>query len=293
MPTEAPPTIEEVCDRAVRLPCSPSLLPRLVAAMDRPDSSASEVEGIIRLDSALAAATLRLANSAHVASSEPIVSLDVAILLLGHREIYRIASLSLLSRWEDHHQQSLPWEPGDYMRHSLCTALAAEALADENGALDPAAAYTIGLVGDVGKLALAYLCAREYPKIAAIAGEGTVTWDEAERRVLGYSNCEVGARLLRGWKFPEPFANAIAFQDSPEKAPADLVRLVALLHAARFAAVTLGPGVTAGGFLFNLKGAFLEEWGYTSELLERVLVDVRERAVKRLGERLSTGVLKR
>lgn len=298
MDSGAPPSIEQVCEKARSLPCSPAVLPQLLAALQREESTAGEIERIVLLDSALAAATLRLANSAFVASGEPIASVEQAIMMLGHREIYRIASLSLISRWEEHHHRSLPWEPGDYTRHSLCTALAAEALAEEmaraeapaSDPLDPSASYTVGLVCDVGKLVVAYACASFYPAITALAAQGQVTWEEAEKRVLGYDHAEVGARLLAEWRFPEAFAQAVAFQHRPEQAPAAVTPLVAHLHAARYVAVSLGPGVTTDGFLFSLRGGFLTEWGFTTDLLEKVMVTVRERAVKRLGDKLSVGL---
>jgi HD-like signal output (HDOD) protein len=263
-----------------------------MAALRREESTAGEIERIILLDSALAAATLRLVNSAFVASGEPIGSVEQAIVMLGHRELYRIASLSLLSRWEEHHHKSLPWEPGDYTRHSLCTALGAEVIAEEGDRFDPPMSYTVGLVCDVGKLVMAYVCAPFYSRVSAAVSRENLSWDEAERSVFGYDNSEVGARLLRSWRFPEPFAQAVEFQLHPEQAPAEVGPLVAQLHAARYVAVCMGPGVTAGGFLFNLRGAFLTEWGYTSEMLERVMLEVRDRAIARLGDRLSVGLVK-
>ena len=61
MPTTTLPTpsIELVCERALRLPCSPAMLPRLINVLVAPDSSADEVADLIKVDSALAASTDR------------------------------------------------------------------------------------------------------------------------------------------------------------------------------------------------------------------------------------------
>ena len=58
------PRIEDVCEKAARLPCSPVLLPRLSRALASEGTTADELEAIIVVDPALASATLRLANSA-------------------------------------------------------------------------------------------------------------------------------------------------------------------------------------------------------------------------------------
>src|SRR5262245_6763190 len=120
-----PPTLAEVCTQALRLPCSPTLLPRLIAALQKEDSTASEIEALIRLASALAVATLRLANSAALSGGREVDSLEQAIIRLGQKEIFRLAALALVNRWESTHGEALGWEPGDFCRRALCTALAA------------------------------------------------------------------------------------------------------------------------------------------------------------------------
>jgi HD-like signal output (HDOD) protein len=286
---KSPPSLEEVCALALKLPCAPSLLPRLIAALYDSESTATEIERIIAWDSALAAATLRLANSAHYGSNERIGALDEAILRLGQREIYRLAALVLVSRWESAHSGALRWAPGDYSRHSICTALAAEVLAESTERIDPSLSYTAGLVCDLGKLALAYVCAPFYGTISECCEVAPCTWEQAEKSVLGYNNAEVGARLLRAWRFPELFALAVEHQINPTLAPAPALPLVGHLHAARYLAVALGPGVTEEGFLFSLHGGFLAEWGFTTDFLEEAMIEVRSRALERLGGQLTLG----
>ena len=45
---------------------------------------------------------------------------------LGQREVYRLAALVLVERWDRLVPRGLSWEPGDFCRHALCTGLAAE-----------------------------------------------------------------------------------------------------------------------------------------------------------------------
>ena len=97
--TGKPPTLDQVCEKALRLPCSPVLLPRLISVLSKEDSSSEELEAIIQIDPALASSTLRLANSAFFAAATPVDSLSEAIFRLGQRETYRLAALSLAGRW--------------------------------------------------------------------------------------------------------------------------------------------------------------------------------------------------
>ena len=290
MPAPRPPSFDEVCELALKLPCSPALLPQLIAALDSEHGTAGEIEGIIRVDSALAAATLRLANSVSFGARQSIATLEQAVVLLGHAEIYRLASQTLICRWEGLHRTALPWEPGDYARHSLCTALAAEVIAEASETTDSQVAYTAGLICDLGKLVLAFAGAEFYPAVSAHAAQQVGTWEEAERAVFGFDQAQIGARLLRAWRFPEIYVQATEWQFRPREAPAAAAPLLAQLHAGKYLAVSLGAGVTEGGFLFALQGNFLTEWGFTTEFLEEALLEVRERAFRRMGDRLSLGL---
>jgi putative nucleotidyltransferase with HDIG domain len=286
-----PPSLDQVCTQALSLPCSPTLLPRLIATLQKEDSTATEVENLIRLDSALAVATLRLANSAALSNGRQVDTLEEAIIRLGHREIYRLAALALVNRWESTHGQALGWEPGDFCRRALCTALAAEALAESTGRVDPQVAYTAGLITDIGKLALAHACAPFYPAIRVFCEQTNCTWEQAERSVLGYHHAEVGARLLRAWKFPEVFALCVDHQVLPTAAPASAQPLLAHIHAATYLATAMGPGTSDDSFYTAVHGGFLREAGFTLELLESTMAQVLPLAHARLGDKLTHGAV--
>ncbi len=288
MSDQTPPTLEQVCERALRLPCSPAILPRLISVLVAQDSSADDIADIIKVDSALAASTLRLANSAFFSSGTPAETVSDAVIRLGQRELYRLAALALVSRWETGSSRS---DPGDFCRHALCTALAAEVLAETSERVDPQTAYTAGLVCDLGKLAVVHTCAAFFPQIRNhCAAQGT-TWAQAEKDILGYSHSDVGVRLLRAWSFPDALAVAAEFCENPTAGPAESLPLLAHLHAGKYIATSFGPGVSEDGFLFELNTDFLAEWGFTPELLQETMAIVHDRAKLRLQDKLTHGVV--
>ncbi len=287
-----PPTIEEVCTAALKLPCSPSLLPRLSHALQSESSSTEEISKIIQIDPALAAATIRLANSAFFGGAgRAVESVDQAILRLGAKEIYRLAALALVGRWPATNNTGTQSEPGDFSRHALCCAIASEVLAETTERVDPQLAYTAGLVHEMGKLAVTHACANFFPLIRASQQQRGYTWEQAEKEVLGYEHAEVGARLLRAWRFPDLIVAAAEFQHRPTQGPAPALPLLAHLHAGRYIAASMGPGISEEGFLFHLNGQLLEEWNFTSALLEEAMLTTTERAAKRLGESLTRGAI--
>jgi HD-like signal output (HDOD) protein len=287
-----PPSLAQVCEQAIRLPSAPSLMPRLISVLEDGNSAAEEIERIILVDPALTAATLRLANSAFFGSREPVETVAEAVIKLGQKEIYRLASLALVNRWgSGPGDDAYRGEAGGFCRHALCTALAAEVLAEQTTRHDPQSAYTAGLVCDIGKLAVAHACAAFFPAIRARRAEAGGAWIDAERAVLGYTHAEIGAHLLRKWRFPSLFVAAAEHCQAPAAGPTEARTLLAHLHAAKYVATCLGPGVADDGFLFELDEAFLREHGFVPEMFPAVMVTVLERASARLHERLSHGTV--
>ncbi len=282
-------TLDEVCRRARALPCSPALLPRLIALLERHDTEIGELAQLIQVDPALAAATVRMANSAYFGAASPAATVSEAVLRLGVRELYRLAALSLTARWMEIEVDGYRWEAGDFCRASLINAVAADTLARRTGAVEPDLAYTCGLVHEIGKLAVAFSCGASFPAIRTrrIALGGT--WLEAETDVLGFNHAGVGARLLAEWRFPEACV-VVAERNPPDGSiPAVHRALAAHVHAARHLAASFGAGQGEDAFLYTLDSALLDEHGLGPAVLEAALPAILERASRLLHEKLSTG----
>lgn len=286
-----PPAFEAVCAKALQLPCSPTLVPRLTTVLSRDDSNAQELEEIILIDPALAGSTLRLANSASFAAGVSADTIGEAILRLGQREIYRLAALSLAGRWMNTAVEGYLWEAGDFCRHALCRAVAAEHLAESTGLTDPGLAYTAGLTCTSGKLAIAYACGEWFGAIRRYQEQHGCPWVEAEHAVLGYDYAEVGAALLQRWQFPPSLVAAAEFQLQPARSSTEFKPLLATVHAAHYVATAMGVGVAEDGFLFEVDGDLLLAFGFTPYLLTGALPLVLERALAMLHDRLTVGAL--
>lgn len=284
------PTFAEVCDKATRLPCSPALLPRLITVLDKEDASIEELEAVICIDPALAASTLRLANSAFFGSSK-VENLTEALMRLGQKEVYKLAALSMTSRWMSLKAEGYRWEAGDFCRLSLVVAVAAEYLAEKTERVDPKTAYTAGLVHEIGKLALAYTCADQFPQIRKAQSTQSIPWLLAEKQILGYNHAEVSAELLKRWKFSPALVAVGTYNPPRAENPSAYLPLLVHVHAAKFLAATIGAGVAEDGFLFDLNAPLLVEWGFSADILEVSIPDILDRAGRLLQERLTHGSL--
>lgn len=284
------PTFDQVCARALSLPCSPALLPRLNSLLGNPNAAIEDLAALIQLDPVLASATVRMANSVFFSGGTPVETVSQAVMRLGARELYKLAALSLASRWMAIEVDGYRWEAGDFCRASLIKALAAEALAQSTGLVDPALAYTCGLVHDIGKLAVAFSCAPSFAAIRARSAETACTWLAAETAELGFNHAAVSARLLAEWRFPEAcVAVAANNPPAPEQLAPEQLALAAHIHAAQHLSAALGVGQGEDAFLYELNPGLLASHGLTEEVLEKTLPIILERVTKLLGDRMITG----
>ena len=283
------PTLDEVCVQALALPCSPALLPRLITLLHQPHADIEDLAKLIQMDPVLASATVRMANSVFFGGEIVAETVEQAVMRLGAKELYRLAALSMASRWMSIQVEGYRWEAGDFCRASLIKAVAAEALAQTTGRVDPALAYTCGLVHEIGKLALAFSCSASFAGIRARCTEGGVTWLEAETAELGFNHAAVSARLLAEWRFPEACVVVATFNPPSADIPAEHRALAAHIHAADHLAAAFGAGQGEDAFLYSLNSDLLTEQGITPEVMEATLPTVLERAARLLGGRLNTG----
>lgn len=284
-----PASLADVCQAAMQLPCSPRLLPRLTAVLKSPDADIDDMAQLIQLDPVLAAATLRLANSAYFGGSEPVESVGEAVMRLGASELYRLAALSLAARWMAIEVEGYRWEAGDFCRSSLVKAVAAEHIARRTGQVDPEIAYTAGLVGEIGKLAVAFTCADRFEAIRAHQTREGCPWLVAESAVLGFNHAEVSTHLLEQWNFPPECVAAARHNPPGPDVPPEVSAMVAHVHAASYLASVLGLGQGEDGFLYVIDTALLARWGLHPATIETLLPEILARCTSLLRDRAYTG----
>lgn len=275
--------LSKLVAEAQKLPCAPSLLPKLLKLLDDSDATSEQIESLIKLDSGLAAAMLRLANSAYFNNSTPCDSFNDAIVRLGFREIYRLATTKIAAGWLSLPAKGYGWEPGDLYRHSLTVAVAADLLARETGAAVPELAYTAGLLHDVGKLALAFVCTDNFEDVRALQARDHCAWREAELALLGYDHTDVGGALLKAWSFPDNLVQVVQFATRPSLADAEHRALVTHVHAGKHLALCLGTGVGEDGYHTEIDEDLMAEHGITPEMLEELLPAVLNGSMKLLA----------
>ena len=217
------------------LPPLPSVVLELITSLGHEELSASQFASKISRDQALAAKTLRLANSSFYGRGRQVRSVAEAITVLGLRTVRCVVTAAGMA---GSFRRQPAFDHDTFWRHSIGSALCAQALAGELGRDDCDLAFTVGLLHDIGRLALASAFAQAYAEVEQWRRDKDCPGDVAERAVLGIDHAEVGGLMARQWNFAPVIVDAIHRHHAPP-AVAE-VTLTGIAHVADAIAHALG-----------------------------------------------------
>ena len=222
-------TLAEVLKTVNSLPALPAVVLELIASLDDDNVDLDTLASKIALDQALAAKTLRLANSSFYGVQRQVTTVHDAVAVVGFRALRNLATTAaLVGALGTGRNPSFGFLA--FWRHAIGTALCARALALQLG-LNSEAAYTAGLVHDIGRLVLATRFADAYESVVArrYADDGYLV--DAERAVLGLDHAMVGESLARHWKFPDTILQSTAHHHNPGVCAEPLAMVVHIADA--------------------------------------------------------------
>ncbi|MBI5521596.1 MAG: HDOD domain-containing protein [Desulfarculus sp.] len=222
------------------LPTLPAILSQIIDLLEQPNSSATDIERVLKNDQALTSKLLAMANSAYYAFQFEVTTVRRAVVAVGYSEVRNLCmGLSLMgflkpSVFRDRQMAELLW------LHSLAVAQGAKLLTQKTRGMDPEVAYTAGLLHDIGKVVLAAFYPDEVEKLRQLLAQGGLAFSEAEHQ-LGVSHSEVGKFLSEHWKLPELLSQVISRHHTPH-ASLEHHQMVSAVHAADYLAHGLGFG---------------------------------------------------
>jgi HD-like signal output (HDOD) protein len=220
-------------------PFSPVAM-RLVAMLSDENVHVDQVSRFISAEPVFAARVLQLANSPLFALMRQVTSIPQAVIVIG---LERVKAIALTRAIGDFVAPVLRRKAlAACWRNTLAGAVVAEALAPLYR-LDSGAAYTAGLLRDIGRLALLVKYPEAYANAIEIASEG-IDLRETERNLFDIDHCEAGRWIVARLFLPEELCRAVIHHhdaDMPEGW--DIVHLV---RTADRMADALGFSILAG-----------------------------------------------
>lgn len=228
-------TPEELVEGFAGLHTLPEVYFRIKAVVDDPSSQVSDLVRELGTDPALTARVLRVVNSPLYRTGGKVETLLRAVSVLGTRAIHDLVLATSVTgmitrRALGELDMRLHW------RTSLCIGMLARGLGETVRLVDRDRLLVEGLLSRIGEVVMYERIGAVAAVVARHAAAKRLPLQAVQRSFLGCHHGEVGAALLRNWRLPAAFCNALAGHLEPfvsgEPADVSLLRLAAMLAPA-------------------------------------------------------------
>ena len=205
--------VPEVREGLNLLPPLPTVVLQLIKEIQNTNSTASTVAEIAASDPSLAASILRAVNSSAFGLSSKVTSVSQAVSLLGFGVVRSMVMRFHLEAMMPPRTPQAVVACQDIWTHSLAVSYIAAVLAPRVRDVDQGFASTLGLLHDIGRLAI---CS-QHPDFAAALRATPADKPLLEREAIafGANHAAVGALLGNRWQLPADLNTAIRWHHDP------------------------------------------------------------------------------
>ncbi len=299
--------IRELLDGSGELKGMSPAVAQILKMTRQSNCSLEKVVKVVKQDHGISIKILKLANSSAYTRGEPVDTVQKAVMRIGMTQIRQVVlNISVIDNFSDdrnveHFSIPMFWE------HSIATGLIAAEITRSLKGKDPEidAAFTMGLLHDIGKVVYMEILGEKYLDIIKIAHKMQVPLERVESRMLLINHADAMDRILHTWKFPKELINPIALHQLSlgnirRMAPRSLNEVTTLALANRLAhALLLG---TSGNLtlypteefvdVLGLKGDQIKDIeeeipGQTDDIKITMLAQSKQRIWPRLCDELS------
>ena len=265
--------IDCIMARVKSFPGMPATSAKLLKMLKDPDSSAAEIEDVLKYDPGLTANILKLTNSAYFGIPTKVSSVRQAIVLLGWKRMLQLVMTMCMSTAMKKPVPGYDLPHGELWRHSVAASIAAELVVKALKIPGVDEVFTAALLHDVGKLVLGDFVRNDLQNIEAMASKG-IAFEVAEFIVLGTDHANVGARILEKWAFPDNLINAVGWHHDPEKCEKQCT-LSDIVHIANVLGLKSGYGNSRKRHEAEPTNEVAERLGFKPDHLETLAEETR------------------
>ena len=212
------PSKQEIEDSISKVLPIPQVALSVLRMINEEGSDFKKIASEIRKDQVISAKALQLCNSAFFSGKRKVDSLDDVLIILGSDLIVKSVIQVAIKGFYGQSGQGYSLCKGGLYLHSVGVAIISEKLAEATGKSHPGAAYTAGLLHDIGMVVLDRYVSSSYPFFYRSMQVEEKDILETEREMFKTDHTEIGARLSEMWSLPETVAEVITHHHKPEKA---------------------------------------------------------------------------
>jgi len=192
------------------------------------------MQNTIERDQSIAAAILKLANSAYYGYARQISDIKQAVIVIGFNTAVSVAiSISVLKALTERFE-SAEFNLSEFWKHTIFTGEAARMIARETDFPLVSQAYIIGLLHDLGKIVQFYLNAQDFEDALFESRTLKKPLNDCESKIFGFDHQDAGAWLGDKWKLPQAIVAGMKHHHDVETCPKKFWKEVYIANAANY-----------------------------------------------------------
>jgi diguanylate cyclase (GGDEF)-like protein len=201
-----------------KLPSPRGVALKVMEMCERDNVTLPELIKLLQTDPAMVGRILKIANSAAFARQRPSVALTQDVLMsIGIKTLRQVVlAFSLVSSHceEDSHL----FDYNQFWSKSIATGVATQLLGEFCKVAPAAEMFTVGLLSNIGQLALTTLHPEQYSELLKQAGDQfSPELVALEEKAFGHTHWDVSAAMMLDWGVPKLFTIAVLTHENSEE----------------------------------------------------------------------------
>ncbi|WP_455210061.1 HDOD domain-containing protein [Kaarinaea lacus] len=271
---------ETLVDGTVGLVSLPEICMKINEMVDDPKCSAAHIGKVIGKDAALTARLLKIVNSAFYRFPSRVETVSRAITIIGYRELRDLVFAATVSGIFERISNDLV-NLDSFWRHGIYSGILSRIIANNCQVLHSERLFVAGLMHDIGQLIMSYKLPKLMRAAMDLSEKEQIPLYAAEQQIIGFTHAEVGAELMRAWRFPETQQNVARYHHNPSAAKEHILE-VHIVYLANIIAHVAETGLVDTE---NLAKIDKKVWMITQMSVndvESLLVEAREQFIEAL-----------
>lgn len=263
-----------VLSRIREFPTLPTIVSKVTELINRPTTSAKDIEATVVKDQVLTGKLLRLVNSPFYGFPQKITTISRAVGIIGFEALRNLVfSTSVIRLFKS--SGSSHFRPVEFWKHSIGTALAAKEISRRMGEKQVEEYFVGGLMHDIGKLVHDEHFGIGFRQACKAAALKDILLREAEMEVLHFTHDQTGGLLLTQWNLPSSLIAMVTHHHAPSQAK-DYWKEAGVIHLADILCRAKGLGNGGDNKIPLLDAATWAHLGLTLGDVEQVMRGIEQ-----------------
>jgi HD-like signal output (HDOD) protein len=256
-----------------KLSTLPDIYRQILDAISKPNSSAYDIEKVIRTDTNLSARLLKLVNSAFYGYPSKIDTISRAVNIIGTKQLSTLAiGVNITCVFKNIPSEIINMKM--FWKHSILCGTCARLIAGYKNIQNTERMFVAGLLHDIGRLVLYNYLPIESLYAATDARSKHSLLYVAERDLFNFDHATIGGDLLNKWKISLSLEDCIRHHHEPQRSRNRVE--TAIVHLADIMANVMGIGSSGERLIPPLNQEAWMQLGITSNVLSVTMAQAEQ-----------------